>query len=354
MATFQISAVLIGVLMAVQFGSFNRSPLGAFVKSALGARGVGGDPSDWIINRSSGTEFWTSEDGITWSSVANNPSAIRGGYAPLRRVFNGGQYSDSPYASVNSVSGLGGLAFVGEMLRAANNNLVCATGNNGTPTITAPYVSSNFGVSFSAVSPPSVPGSIFTRWLTCPIILSSGRIIAAAQYTLAGAPQFHCIYSDDNGSTWTASATHGAYTGNTTGFLYQKIDGTIWYITYALTGPLRPRRTSTDDGATSTETTASGLGVGTPIGGCLAHALTSTRTYARNQGTSTALYTDDDFASSVITSWGRVMADNAIYNNNGGQVRVSTNGGTSFSNVTTIPASLTSANTNSLFRFGSR
>ncbi len=349
-----ILALLSGVLMAVPFGSFNASPLGFYVKSTLGARGVSGDPSDWTVTRSGGTEFWTSQDGITWSSIAGNPTPIRGGYAPLRRIFTGSQYSDSPYSSYTSISGLGGLALVGDMLRASNNNLICGTGNNTTPSITAPYVSTNFGATFSAVSPPSVPGSTFTRWLTCPIILSSGRIIAAAQYALGATPQFHCIYSDDNGSTWAASATHGAYTGNNTGFLYQKIDGTIWYITYALTGAGRPRRTSTDDGASSTATTASGITTGTPIGGALAFAMSASRTYLRNQGNSTAYYSDDDFATFSGSFWGRVMSNGDIYNNLGGQVRVSTNGGVSVSNVTTSPSSLTSATSATLFRFGSR
>lgn len=344
--------------MAVGFGSFGRSPFGAFIKSPLGARDSGAEPGDWYMtNNVSGPDYWSSLDGITWNTFTAGASLYEASqlnfmtWPASKRLLGQSKYTDSPFGTLNDMMlGASTFASVGMTLGAltycvrSGSKLIANHPSTGTM-----VYSSDGGANWTAVTltAPSDNGPNTFGAFTClPMVTATGRVIICSRWVGAAAPtnRFFAHYSDDGGVTWTATASLGqTHTGTSrTAILYQKASGRIWHVPVrgATADDRRKKRYSDDNGATWN------LGVDVAVGFATTNAskdINGTRTTARSSTTS-LVYSDDDFVSfTTVSSLGfpLCIGTDIYYVDGSSQIQKSTNGGQTFGLVATTPSSFT-------------
>jgi hypothetical protein len=334
--------------MASSFGSFNRSPLGAFIKSPLGARG-GGEPGTWLVRTTSTTQYYSSEDGVTFKllsgvmNILSQGSGPYGGVPSIERIFSQRCYSDKPYANANAAHmKLGGTNFAVLGINLQGNPIRSGSRLLGYAGNSFAYSDDN-GANWTAITPPN-PGGTATSvngMRGHPIITQSGRILTIVNWNHSVAPtvRLHTLYSDDGGDTWNSTGQNLSVavpgdqsTADVGGLLYQhQSSGRIWYI---------PRTTATvrsysdDDGLTWTDTTVAAGNHTTPQ-----------RAFARSDSrviNNTVFYTDDDWANRTTitgTAQGIVLPNGDQYRANAttDKLEKSTDGGATWADVVTNP-----------------
>lgn len=327
--------------MAVAFNSFNRSPLGAFIESPLGARGGAVDPGNWFLE-SSGTDYWTSEDGVTWTlATAGVASPITvsifalGVGATIRRLLSPTQYFDEPFSAASNMlyggSSFSSLGYNLESPLRSGSNLIAFV------VVTASSLrklanSTDYGANWTEIASGGLHGR--------PIATQSGRILTL---TVSGG-NFVSYYSDDSGASWSngTPCVIGGFTATAAndnrGLLYQKPNGTICFVCVNNTGATRKLLVSTDDGETWTD---SGSTPGHTYIGDAAFAIDNTRTISSG---GSDYYTDDDFTTRTAQARPVYMmtTDRKLYayDTTADTIMLSTDGGQNYSTVTTDPTTL--------------
>jgi hypothetical protein len=276
--------------MATQFGSFNSSPLGFYIKSALGARG-GRIKGQWFLAQTGANE-WVSDDGITWNSQSSYVPTL--GFIGARG-FSNGAYSDSPYTSGVAFSG-----FVGSntALPVSKSGKLWLASNAGEIL----YSSSNNGATWSDASGvfPATDGSLpFFEIGGNVFKAQSGRLLIPVSYG-SGFPSKDYIAYTDDGTNWYLSSELVSSVQNSN--LYQQTDGTIYVITNSSTG----RFYSTDNGETFSTIEASSNPTGlyrvfvTMPSGRVIHFLPNTASYS---------YSDDNWTTKTAVGTYNIMFD---------------------------------------------
>ena len=236
--------------MGSALSSFNRSELGAFRRSALGARG-GVSIGTWFYGDSTVGRLYSAADGINFADVGFNANAI----AVLGpRLFCGSGYVDSPYTSQTAYSGLTGT--LNNNVIESGSALLCMSriGVNADSRIVR---STDGGATWATITHPNTSsGGTFVQVNTCLIKTSTGRLIAIARNTPGNGA--YPIYSDDDGASWTGGAlitTPAAATMTTANHIFFcRSDGSLVFCRGDSVGGGVGGRTSesTDDGATFT------------------------------------------------------------------------------------------------------
>lgn len=311
--------------MASQFGSFNRSPLGAFIESPLGARG-GRIKGQWFLAQGGANE-WVSDDGITWNS---QPSVVPiYGFVSLRG-FNFASYTDSPYTSSTAFSGFG-TQLNTTPIRAFSKIWACDTSADNL------YYSSDNGANWSTASLPTTDGTSSYAGTCGNVIRSStGRLMVPCAYGTGPAYSGYIAYSDD-GVTWVLSDTLG-FSSNyspVSGFdIYQQNTGNV----YALAGS--GVQNSTDDGETFSSSSAGSI----PSSYYTTFVvMPSDRVVAFVPNIQGYSYSDDNFATSTSVSTYSIFFDEInllyAYRTDTDLLYRSTDGST-WSTVATSPSTL--------------
>ena len=216
--------------MGSVLSSFNRSGLGAFRRSALGARG-GIQLGPWFhaVLSAGNSRLRTSPDGLVFTTQAFNgvPVAVVG-----TRLFCQNGYFDAPYTTQVGFAGSLGGGGIQSNIVAAGNALICLScATSGSAQTRNIARSTDGGATWAVVSyPSSSDAKAFNNVVSHPLLLASGRVIFIA-FSLTGAPDsYYSCYSDDDGATWTGGAS---YTQNSTASvskqaaLFQRANGDV-------------------------------------------------------------------------------------------------------------------------------
>lgn len=332
--------------MAVAFGSFNRSPLGAFIRSPLGARGSDSDPEDWFLEHASSNNYFTSLDGVNWTTVLTGDvgNDMLDGIAISKRLMGNQVYRDLPYTSTVAMKE-DGTSLVTANRQISEIPMRGASGRRFSFTFSTVgfnnklvYTDNDFEDWTTVTAPTPTGGTSFIAWCGLPLVTLTGRVMAMMLWSHSGTTKLSVAYSDDNGATWAAiSAIVDPYTsGNGAGFLYQYPTGDIWWIPRTTS---TQRQLSTDNGATWTPSGAAGSSYSTEARHAI--AFSSGRVYLKD-----GFYSDDNFATRTTTSTSAIQTevDGTLYRYNAttDKIEISTDEGSTFSALTTSPTTLVS------------
>ena len=332
--------------MAAPFGSFNRSPLGAFIRSPLGARGGTQDPEDWYLEHASSNNYFTSEDGVNWSTVLSGDvgTDMTDGIASIKRIMGLQVYRDQPFTATVAMREDGASLVTGNRrflqipVRGTDGRRFGFTFPLAGFDTRLVFTDNNFE-DWTTITPPTPSGGTsFDGWCNLPIVTLTGRIMAMMTWIHSGTTKLSLAYSDDNGATWSTidSIVTPYGSGAGAGILYQLPTGDIWFIPRTTT---TQRQKSTDNGATWTPSGVAGHSYSSEARHAI--AFTSGRVYLHD-----GFYSDDNFATRTATSNSGIQTevDGTLYryNSTSDKIEISTDGGATFTNLTTSPTTLVS------------
>ena len=236
--------------MATDFDSFNSSTLGAFIQSALAARGDAG-LGVWFYVKQGGLDIWKSPDGLTFTL---DISGTFDGCVSLvgDRLFTNHVYSDPPYSSTVAFTGETSQGIWEDIIEADDGSLLAlclvSFGSGSSPDIKHVYRSTDGGDTWASVTHAnSAGGDVFNSVYSNIIKLSTGRLICTVGASLTFA---WGMWSDDNGATWTGGT---AYSLRQDHWLFENNLRELVLIR-AFSGTTAEVWKSTDDGSTWTNT----------------------------------------------------------------------------------------------------